>query len=137
MSNYQNPQLHLPMQQHYQNMNPGMGNNMQNLNSPIIQNQKDLQQLNQLNSPQHTQGIPPQMSQQNYNQQPPPMLQQNNTMNRPQPHSKYFFKGNIDYPSYPTFLPIEKFGELLMSACNVYKQINFEPVYVDKPKGLI
>ncbi|KAG4086787.1 hypothetical protein H8356DRAFT_1059640 [Neocallimastix lanati (nom. inval.)] len=131
-NNYQNPQIPIQMQsQHYQNMNPGMGNNIQNLNSPIIQNQKDLQQLNQLNSPH--QAIPPQMAQQNYNQ-PPPMLQPKNTMNRPQPHSKYFFKGTIDYPSFPTFLPIEKFGDLLMSACSVFNKINFEPVYVDKPK---
>jgi len=136
-NNYQNPQLQqIQMQpmhsQHYQPLNPVLGgpNGMNNLNSPIIQNQNDLQ-FNQLKSPQHQQTMPKQMlpnQSQNYNQP------HNNMIRRP-PHSKYFYKGNIDYPSYPTFLPIEKFGELLLKAYNSFKEINFESVYVDKPKG--
>lgn len=131
-NNFQNPQLQQAMPQmqmqpmhpqHFQNMNSGLGagNNMGNMNSPLIQNQ--------LKTTQNQQNIPQQMppNQHNFNQQ-------TTQMNKPHPHSKYFYKGNIDYPSYPTFLPIEKFGELLLNASNACKQINFEPVYVDKPK---
>jgi len=137
-NNFQNPQLISQMQmqqtmhpQQYQNINPALGgpNGMGNLNSPINQNQKDLQ------SPQRQHSIPqpiPPTQSQNYNQ--PPMLQ--NNMVRQQPHSKYFFKGNIDYPSFPSFLPFEKFAELILNACNAFSKINFDPVYVDKPKGI-
>jgi len=130
-NNYQNPQLQqaitqMQMQpvhsQHYQSLNPVLGgpNGMGGLHNPMIQNQNDFQ----LKSPQHQQM--PQNQPQNYNQP--------HNMIRQPPHSKYFHKGNIDYPSYPTFLPIEKFAELILNACNAFKQIKFEPVYVDKPK---
>ncbi|ORX59062.1 hypothetical protein BCR36DRAFT_408596 [Piromyces finnis] len=139
-NNFQNPQLISQMQmqqqsihpQQYQNINPALNSAsaLGSLNSPINQNQKDL--LHKSSQRQHSipQPMPPNQSQ-NYNQ--PPIIQ-NNNMVRPQPHNKFFYKGNIDYPSFPTFLPFEKFGELIINACNAFNKINFEPVYVDKPK---